>query len=313
MNHVTATDPVQSQALSKNNNSESGSAFVSSVAIVTKENHARAEQLAEEITRWFTTKGVVVTQCENGTAPHAELSLPDQTDIVLVLGGDGTLLSVGRKLLGTNIPVLGVNLGKVGFLAQVRTSRWEEQLQMLLDGEYEIKQRLALQCEVRNGDRVVFSGEAVNDMVIHRGVLARLIMLDIFVGKDRLGGLRADGLIVSTPSGSTGYAASANGPLVHPDIHAFSITPICPFMNTIPPMVLAGENEFIAHVLPADNKAFLTLDGQDVAELSAGEKVLIRAHADGMAYVQLEGVSYIERLRAKGFITDQAIDCALDT
>ena len=279
---------------------------IRSVFMVVKHEQPLAASLALEIEAWLKQKNIAVDHTENGTSVRASLHVPADTDLVLVLGGDGTLLSVARRLLGSNIPALGVNLGQVGFLAQVQVSSWQQQLQQLLDGRYTVKNRLALHCTVRNGDNVVFTGEAVNDMVIHRGVLARLILMDLFVGTDRLGGLRADGLIVSTPSGSTGYAASANGPLVHPDIHAFSITPICPFMNTIPPMVLAGDSEFVAHILPTDSDAFLTLDGQEALPLSPGERVSIVAHDAGMPLVQLEGASYFSRLRAKGFITDQA-------
>lgn len=275
------------------------------VYLVTKAGHAAALELAATMQPWFEQRGVRATVFENGTLPWQREQLVREGGLVLVLGGDGTMLSVARRLVDSDVPVLGVNLGRVGFLTEVSRDAWQEQLERLLDGNATYTRRLALSCRVQRGDHTIYSGVAVNDVVVHRGALARVIRLEMFVQGERLGSLRADGLIVSSPTGSTGYAVSANGPLVHPDLDAYSVTPICPFLNSLKPFVLCGGMELGIVIQDTDTDLYLTQDGQDGVVLKSGDTVTVCRAKQGLLYAELGCASYFTRLRTRGFYKDQ--------
>lgn len=277
---------------------------ISSVYIVTKAGQAAALELAGNMQAWFRGQGVAADVFENGSAAWKQLAFA-QEGIVLVLGGDGTMLSVARRLVGTGVPVLGVNLGRVGFLAEVSSDRWQEELIRLLDGRAGFARRVALACTVEREGALLHSGVAVNDVVVHRGALARVVRLELAVQGERLGDLRADGLIVSSPTGSTGYAVSANGPLLHPDLDAFSVTPICPFMNALKPFVLRGDMEFSLLVHDTDADLHLTQDGQEGVALRCGDRIRVTSAPGGLVFAELGCASYFSRLRTRGFYKDQ--------
>lgn len=278
---------------------------IQNVFIVTKADHAAALELAETIKSWFLDQDLVAEVYENGRLKWQKVELPKAGGLVLVLGGDGTMLSVARRLIGTDVPVLGVNLGRVGFLTEVSVDLWREQLPRLLDGSVKYNRRFALSCSVERGGHRIYSGVAVNDIVVHRGALARIIKLELFVQGERLGSLRADGLIVSSPTGSTGYAVSANGPLVHPDLDAYSVTPICPFLNALKPFVLCGDMELAVVIQDTDTDLYLTQDGQDGVVLKSGDRVSITRARQGLLFAELGCASYFSRLRTRGFYKDQ--------
>lgn len=280
---------------------------ISFIHIVTKASHPEAQGLASAIHEWLCSKGITVSIKENGIkGGEIDLEVPEDAQCVLILGGDGTMLSVARKLIGREIPVLAVNLGKVGFLTEVSADTWKEQLSLLLQGDYRLQKRSTLACTVTRGGDSVFNAVAVNDLVIHRGALARVIMLDLAVDDEPVVALRADGLIFSSPTGSTGYAVSAGGPLLFPEVHAYSVTPICPFINNFKPMVLAGDTIFSAKLSGTGMDVFLTQDGQEAFLLKPGDKVTIRCVRESLPLVALEGSSYFAKLRAKGFIVNPA-------
>ncbi len=278
---------------------------IQSVCIVTKAGHLEAMALADTMKAWFELRGCWCDVFENGKPGWRSAILARGNGAVLVLGGDGTLLSVARRLVNTNVPVLGVNMGRVGFLTEVAMDSWESQLERLLDGRARLVRRLALSCMVERQGYTVFSGVAVNDLVVHRGALARVIRLDLSVDDEPLGGLRADGLIVSTPVGATGYAVSASGPLLHPDLDAYSVTPICPFMNALRPFVLSGHMVLTVHVGDTDTDLYLTQDGQEGVVLKAGDKITVSRAAQGTLFADLGSASYFTRLRTRGFYKDQ--------
>ncbi|UZP67272.1 NAD(+)/NADH kinase [Desulfovibrio mangrovi] len=278
---------------------------IQSVFIVTKAGHTAALELADSLKEWFVERGCSAEVFENGRLQWQRVVLPAEGGLVLVLGGDGTMLSVARRLVGSDVPVLGVNLGRVGFLTEVSVDEWPQQLERLFDGSIRFVRRFALSCAVERSSHRIYSGVAVNDMVVHRGALARVIKLELHVQGERLGSLRADGLIVSTPTGSTGYAVSANGPLVHPDLDAFSVTPICPFLNALKPFVLCGDMELGIVIQDTDTDLYLTQDGQDGVILKGGDRVTISRAQKGLLVAELGCASYFERLRTRGFYKDQ--------
>ncbi len=277
-----------------------------SILIVTKSGHREAEALGERMRAWLAARGLSARVVEN-TGDAVSLAVAGQEcSLALVLGGDGTILGVARRLLGSGVPLLGVNLGKVGFLAEVAASRWEASLERLLAGGVTVQERLALSFRVEREGVTVHSGGAVNDVVINRGILARVINLDLRVGSERLGELRADGLIVSTPTGATGYSVSARGPLVHPQLHVYTVTPICPFLNNLLPLVLPGEARLSVTVRDRTNEVYLTQDGQEGYALRAGDVVHVERAPGGMLFATIEELSYYRKLKAKGFIKDQS-------
>ncbi|MFA9395943.1 MAG: NAD(+)/NADH kinase [Halodesulfovibrio sp.] len=277
---------------------------ISNICIVTKASHEEAASLGQKLLEWFAARNVQGVICENGTSEWLYTREAVQCDLVLVLGGDGTLLSVARHLAGRDIPLVGINMGKVGFLAEIPSDAWEERLQAILDGKVNFRRRLALSCTVTRGDEIVFSGVAANDFVINRGALARITRLELSVNGNPMGEIRADGIIIASPSGSTGYAISAGGPLVHPDMDAYSVTPVCAFLRSLYPMVLPGEHIFTAAVRTHDADLFLTQDGQEGILLQSNDVVSISKAQGGLLYAEFDDNSYYEKLLKRGFIRE---------
>lgn len=282
---------------------------IKSILIVTKPGKSAVAGLGLEMCAWLADHGVSARLLEGpgSVLPMSQLAVG--TDLVIVLGGDGTMLGVARRLVGTGVPVLGVNMGKVGFLAEVAASDWKRALERMLAGEVRYVSRLALHFAVVRGGHEVFEGHAVNDLVVHRGALARVITLDVDVDGDRLAGLRADGLIISSPTGSTGYAVSARGPLVQPSLDAYTLTPICPFLGSFPPLVLGASSVCTVRVNEQATDVHMTVDGQEGFALRTDDRLVMHGVPGGLRFATLNGLDYFGRLRACGFVRDHW--CAL--
>jgi NAD+ kinase len=274
-----------------------------SVLLVAKAGHGEASLLAGEMCARLEASGRAVLRVR---ADEDYAALPDRRySLVVVLGGDGTLLDVARFLVPCPSPLLGVNFGKVGFLAETRPGEWREALEQALTGRAFVLERMALEFEVHREGRKAFSGFAVNDVVINRGGLARVIDLDIEAGGCPLCRLRADGLIVASPQGCSGYGASAGGPLVHPDISAFVLVPISPFLCRFPPLVLPHPREVRIRLPGNSVEVYLTVDGRRGHGLLAGDLVHVRGVPGGVLFVRRNAGSYFQRLRAGGFLSDR--------
>jgi NAD+ kinase len=300
------------------------------VLILTKAATPRAAQLGREIAAWLDARSVPARILENGAglaalaAAAAPSGAAPAPDLCLVLGGDGTMLGAARAATASGVPLLGVNHGRVGFLAELDRSDWREGLARVLAGRAEVVERAALAWRVLRGPEgdeaegtVREAGLAINDVVVNRGALARLLSLEVFADLDpdgaetsrgpvSLGALRADGLIVSSATGCTGYAVSAGGPLVHPALDALVLTPVCAFLNNFRPLVLPGDAEIqIRLPAPPAPDAHLTVDGQRVLHLAPDEHVVLRRAARGPRFVVLDENGYFRKLAAKGFTRDQ--------
>lgn len=236
---------------------------------------------------------------------------------IVVFGGDGTLVGVLRRLVGLSVhnpalaetPVMGVNFGKVGFLVEVEEPDWPAALDDLLAGKARLAKRTALEWSLRrNGfdgegapELGTESGHAVNDIVVSRGSLARVVGLGLSVNGDEVSRVRADGMLVSTPAGSSGYGCSAGGSLVHPDLDALMVMPIAPFLSRSVPLVLPADSQLcLTHHSGTD--AFLTVDGQDGVSLNPGDAVCVRGLPQAFTLVVGPTASYFERLRRCGFV-----------
>ena len=282
------------------------------VLVVVKPDNFAASSLARELAPWLRERGCRVDVLAGGGAK------PDlrqyAADLALVLGGDGTLLGVARTFVECPTPLLGLNFGKVGFLAELYVGEWEQGLTKLLEGQCHIDRRMALGWRVLRGGKTVHSGHAINDVVISRGALSRVIALGISAvdmkecpGEEQhICVVRADGLIISSPLGSSGYAVSAGGPLVSPELNTLTIMPICPFLCNFPPIVLPHPYIVRAVVQPGSIETFLTIDGQEGVPLHYGDTVEAFGLPESVHFVRLEAGMYFKRLKGRGFIEEYA-------
>lgn len=226
-----------------------------------------------------------------------------RADLVVVLGGDGTLLKTARCLPERDILVLGVNLGVLGFLTEAKANQMLSVLSRVLKGKFVIDHRLLLRVTLYRHGKKIHTSLALNDAVINQGSFARLIKLRIDIGERKMTSFRADGLIVATPTGSTGHALSAGGPIVHPKIPAMIIVPICPAGLSSRPIVIPHDKEITITIeterREQQNEIGLTLDGQEVVPLRYGDKIKIRESARTLHLVRLTGKNYYQMLREK--------------
>ena len=275
------------------------------VLIISRTGGGEPAELSKEICIWLESQGVaarVAVHRQDGPDPICALPRPD---LILVVGGDGTFISVARCAVPEKAPLLGLNFGRVGFLAEVRADEWRGPLSRILEEGFRVIPRMAMSLTVHREGKPLHESIAVNDLVVGRGAMARLVGMGLSVDGERVCSLRSDGIIVSTPPGSTAYCASAGGPVVHPDLMAFCLAPICPFLNTFRPLVVPGEATVEVEIEEARGETFLTEDGQNLTPLMTGDRVVIRRSEKDLLAVQGDGASYFHKLKSKGFITER--------
>ncbi len=187
---------------------------------------------------------------------------PHKVDLVIVVGGDGTFLRVAREVAGMGLPILGINLGYKGFLAEIEVGNLQAYLQKLVDGDYYISERMMLQTSVKRNEEVVFTSRSLNDVIISRGPFSRIIKLDTYINNDFLESYPGDGVIIATPTGSTGYSLSAGGPVVNPSLKVLLITPICPHLLYQRSVIVDMDDQVSVVVATTSADIYLTLDGQ---------------------------------------------------
>ena len=226
-------------------------------------------------------------------------ALAARADLLIVLGGDGTLLSATRALKGRKVPILAVNLGGLGFLTSVTREELYPVLETVLAGTHKISDRMMLIARTVRDGKGVEQQVALNDAVINKAALARMLDFDVYVDGAQVGRYRADGLIVATPTGSTAYSLAAGGPIVHPHLDAFVITPICPHMLTNRPLVIPDTSCVEVDIAAAEEPVYLTLDGQIGFQLQSRDRVKIERSPDRVTFVQSPGKTYFEVLRSK--------------
>jgi NAD+ kinase len=232
------------------------------------------------------------------TADRDELAR--RCDLVIVVGGDGTLLQTARSLAGTDALLLGVNYGRLGFLADISPDEVEQRLDQILAGDYQLELRFLLRARVLREGRSVHENVAFNDVVVHAQSLARMIEVETYIDERFLNAQRADGLIVSTPTGSTAYALSGGGPILHPCLEAIVLVPICPHTLSNRPIVISADSHIeIALTESNTTPAQASFDGQDNFDLRPGDRVAIQRHERPIRLIQPGGHNYFDTLRAK--------------
>ncbi|WP_026362234.1 NAD(+)/NADH kinase [Geopsychrobacter electrodiphilus] len=235
----------------------------------------------------------------NSESVAAKDVIPRRSDLIIVLGGDGTLISVARQVTPLQIPILGVNLGSLGFLTEITQHELPAMLEMVLTGQYEITDRMMLDVEILRQGKVVEALTLLNDAVINKGTLARIIDMQTRVDGNYLTTFKADGLIVSTPTGSTGYNLAAGGPIIYPGINSLVITPICPHMLTNRPLIVSSDSVVAIDVSFTDDVVYFTGDGQIGASLEPGDRVQVRQSTARTYLIKSPNRNYFEILRAK--------------
>jgi NAD+ kinase len=268
------------------------------VLIVVKADKPGPTALAQTIEQWLMARGCSPTVLQGNAAPAQYAA--EAWSLVIVLGGDGTMLGVARHLLQRPVPIMGINFGRVGFLTVIQPEEWQEALEMVLAGKAIIHPHMALRWQLQRGEER-FSGAAFNDVVICRGAMSRVSIMDLFADDEPICQLRADGVIISSPVGSTAYTVSAGGPLVHPAVEALTVTPICPFLYRTPSMVLPASVEIKA-IMHEGVETYLTADGQEGTALEPGDVVTVQAVPHGVLMVMMRHDNYFERLGQRGFL-----------
>jgi NAD+ kinase len=218
---------------------------------------------------------------------------------LIVLGGDGTILSAARSTPGNDIPILPVNLGALGFLAAVTVDEVFPELERVLKGEHRVGRRQLLHCEVHRAGQVISRYDALNDVVITKASLARIIDVETRVDNHFVCRYKADGLIVSTPTGSTAYSLAAGGPILFPSLAAFCLTPICPHMLTNRPVLVPDSSEIRMLNLASDDDAYLTIDGQVGEPLRKSDLVVCQRSARSISLIRPPKLLYFDVLRQK--------------
>ena len=220
-------------------------------------------------------------------------------DIGLSIGGDGTLLGVCRQLYAKNIPCCGINIGNMGFLADIEVSELESRLGKLLDNQYHIEERTVISSSHYSRGEKRFLGHALNDVVICKGGVARMLHLGLSVAGCRLTDYKADGVIISTATGSTAYSLSAGGPIINPAVKSLLIAPICPHTLEVRPMVIPDEDKVRIHIAAVHQDIQITLDGQESYPLLPGDEVTIRKAKDPAKIIKFEDRNYYYTLKNK--------------
>jgi NAD+ kinase len=277
----------------------------SRIGIITKPNEPRAAELAAHIADWAADHEINlfvndrVKDLPPGTFSASARELADHCDVLMALGGDGTMIATARLVSGRGTPVLGVNLGTLGYLTEFSVEDAIPALESVIRGEYEIDCRIMLDWQViRDGDRVG-AGSTLNDVVVNKSALARIIDIDFTVGPHYVTTYRADGLIIATPTGSTAYNLSAGGPIVAPGAEVVTISPICPHTLTNRPLVLPDYAEIKLRINTREQEVMLTSDGQTGMPLMADDRVMIRKSAKTFNTISAKDRDYFQILRNK--------------
>lgn len=276
------------------------------VGIVAKPNKPEAEAVLRNLVPWLRERGreVALDQAAAAICPGAEVGLPraevvDWSDFVIVLGGDGTILSVARLIGSREVPILGVNLGGLGFLTEITIDEVIPTLETVLRNEFAVSRRLTLTASVLRGGASIASFEALNDAVITKTALSRIVDLETHVNGEYVATFRADGLIISTPTGSTAYCLAAGGPIIYPTLPAVVIIPICPHTLTNRPLVIPDSAMIEIILGSAGEDVHLTVDGQVGVGLRYRDVVSLQRSGRTVALIKSPKLNYFELLRAK--------------
>jgi NAD+ kinase len=276
------------------------------IGIISRPRRSILAEIVPKLLAWLHERGVAtlidfetagpVNQTESGKTRH---QIAQEAELLLVLGGDGTLLAAAREAAPHGIPILPINLGGLGFLTSFTIEELYPALEDVLAGRAPVSERVMLLAERTQDGLALAQQRVLNEAVVHKGTLARMIELELYIDQGFVCRYRADGLIVATPTGSTAYSMSAGGPIVHPSVESILITPICPHTLSDRPIVVADVSEVELRMAENSDSVFLTLDGQTGVPLQAGDRVRITRAAERLKLIHPPNKIYFEILRNK--------------
>lgn len=273
------------------------------VGLVAKYEETKAAEMVSWLVPWLAEKGKRVLvepgMARAGGRACSKQEMARKADLIVVLGGDGTLLSIARLVERPNVPILGVNLGGLGFITEIAVDEAESVLEKTLAGRASVEKRMTLEIQIHSKKRKTKKFRVLNDAVITKGARARIIDLETYVGKEYLCTYRADGLIISTPTGSTAYSLAAGGPILYPSLGAIVLSPICSHTLTNRPIVVSSKATVRVSLRSSGDTVFLSPDGHQGVLLNNGDVVEVRDYRVPVSLVQAPARSYFEILRNK--------------
>jgi NAD+ kinase len=276
------------------------------IALVGKHNSNSISGYMLRLANYLLNRGheVVLTPhtaefCHLTELPCAPLmEIAHDIDLAIVMGGDGTMLAIARSLVDFDVPMIGVNQGRVGFLADVSVETMLTTLGEMLDGRYIEEQRIMLDCSLERGGDLHFHQYAFNDVVVSKGATGRLIEFEVYIDDKFVYSQRADGLVVASPTGSTAYALSTGGPILHPTLEAFVLAPICPHTLSARPIAVNSRSEIEINLIHADD-CRVHFDGQNHQDMQIGDRVVVRRARNAVHLLQPVDHNYYDTLRQK--------------
>ena len=283
----------------------SGANLILKIGIIGKTNLQQTFDLTQDLCGWLADKGVEVYLEEDlakkikNQKSATQKEIAELADIILVFGGDGTFLGVARIACKHGTPILGINLGGLGFLTEVTVDEIHAMAERIISGDYEIEKRKMLQASIRRGEETIDSYDVLNDVVINKGAVARVIDLSIYIDGSHVTTYKADGIILSTPTGSTAYNLSAGGPIVHPGLRVIIITPICPHTLTNRPLIVPSDMKVEIKVSTHEPDTYLTLDGQIGVRLNSGDFVEVHKSESSVKLVKSPFRDFFTILKTK--------------
>jgi NAD+ kinase len=280
---------------------------VKNIRLFCKQRPTVDKKVVSDLTQWLRAKGCNlyidqnIAELAGETATCSQEEIPTDSDLIVVLGGDGTLLNVARIAHPYNVPILGVNFGTLGFLTETTLEDLYPTLQSTLSGECEIEHRMLLNASLWRDKTKMYDFNVLNDIVINKGALARIVNLTVRVNDQAMTSYRADGLIIATPTGSTAYSLSAGGPIIHPSMEALVLSPICPFALTNRPIVVPDTSKIKVQLTKRheDEDVRITLDGKVGCAMKSGDILEAEKAGVSVKLVQAPGKNYYQTLRKK--------------
>ena len=260
------------------------------VGVVFNPRIDEASQLTDAVSRWLDQRSTQhwTSTTDQGQVPDHELS---ESDLLVVVGGDGTTLMAGRLAAPYDVPIFGINLGRVGFLSEADPTAWQEKLGQVLDGQHWLERRLMLEAQVMREGIILSNLTALNDIVVSRGAQVRVVRFHLFVDGDHVTTYTADALIAATPTGSTAYSLAAGGPLLPPQLQNYLVLPVAPHLSFERPLVLHQE-AIVKIKVQTDYGAIVTADGQNALDLLDGDEVDISKHRCESIFARVDEPSY---------------------
>src|SRR5450755_839598 len=276
------------------------------IGLISRPRRSDLSEVVPPLLRWLEGRGVHVAYEEetagslnDASKGHSREHVAATSELLLVLGGDGTLLAAARVAAARGIPILPINVGSLGFLTSFMLDELYPALEDILAGRLTISERVMLHVELHRAGKIIDKQSVLNEVVVNKGALARMIERELSIDNTFVCRYRADGLIVASPTGSTAYSLSAGGPIVHPAVESFIITPICPHTLSDRPVVIRDSSLVEVHLSENTDSVFLTLDGQTGIPMKALDTVRIKRAAERLKLIQPPAKSYFEIMRNK--------------